>query len=1139
MAQRDKVKELVGRGLDSYHTKSLQQIDRIEKKNKEQNHKISILSNELDNDYLTKTEEGSVVSLEHSKEGMVYLDELQGNTLVNYCTDGSKEMTLNGDIDVEGTFVAITEGVDNGKVDVMCEGNTLVGEFLRIPTPNLQGNEFDDFTIVDKNDYWECRGIANKNNVVMSVNAWSCELGLKALKEGVEYTVIVYDCPVNSMMKNYLIRDNNIGENFNTVIGTNKWKIIAKSDGLIYGFYSYSNNVNLGEECIINFPKKVLLLEGDWTNKEIPPYFEGMKSVGQDDENGHKIEILSQTLNLVDDFSKYVKGSNQVTFTKINNHSFSVEGDGSYKWQQVNFNIPFIQNAKAGDTFTLFAEEITLLNQDTSSDIGIQMRNTTLNMSISNSWQVNANKPVRNGLIKFTIPNNYNGTDILDLRVHVNHNVALANKVTIKNLMIAKGHVDISSFKPYGLNKKEISLNEPLRKSNDNVKDRFVKIGNKYYIERNCQQLTINGNEPNVTWRSDGVLNNNVYRFWSNNFPNCITLNQEGCIYTGDYEKVYQANAINVHVSTSKITEDSVELFVEYLKQNPLTVVIKRATPIYEPIEDAELITYLDTTHISNNSIIPCTMKVKNSGYNAIIKPSTLYTIALDTNKSGTIGMNLGGAKGTTTNNVTTITTPATLTDDSLRIYGKGIKGSKVRLLEGDKTNWIPSHFEGMKSSFEDKFDTTDNTYKMEILSNNENLLDLTQHSIGTPYTNHYIIKNNSIIGIYEGDNYTDFQIWFNLKRNRTYKLSYSQESTHKLNGSNSQLLIGKRSSYSEDCMLHQCYNGNAGIITNIPYDGWYTLHFHSLKNNNTIKDLQLKESNLPTDFVERKYNKIQFSSIKPLRKWDRFVLKDNQLMIERGSGTFVLNSKNGYGLSAGGWENKTDVCTFEHYKPTPTAILNNLITFYTDSVPSLTFHQQWSESGAKGREGMSTHQQGGFVLSIKRHKLISQDVNGLDKYLRENPIKVTYKLEEPTYEEVPFELQKIILEGYENGTLFFDTNIPPTSTVTYAGETPIVKSVKLNKTEVSNNTDDINDNIIPYLMDMDYRVVCLQLATEEIEGGVSMARLFGGAYEMLQRDIQSKRYSVDEYRHRLDAYLGANKITEEEYIKLGDMLNE
>ena len=75
--------------------------------------------------------------------------------------------------------------------------------------------------------------------------------------------------------------------------------------------------------------------------------------------------------------------------------------------------------------------------------------------------------------------------------------------------------------------------------------------------------------------------------------------------------------------------------------------------------------------------------------------------------------------------------------------------------------------------------------------------------------------------------------------------------------------------------------------------------------------------------------------------------------------------------------------------------------------------------------------------------------------------------------------------------------------------------------------------------MDMDYRIVCLQLQSENINDGVSMLRLFGGTYEMLQRDILSKRYSIDEYRYRLDAYLSANKITNEEYEELGEMLNE
>ena len=86
--------------------------------------------------------------------------------------------------------------------------------------------------------------------------------------------------------------------------------------------------------------------------------------------------------------------------------------------------------------------------------------------------------------------------------------------------------------------------------------------------------------------------------------------------------------------------------------------------------------------------------------YNAIIKPSTQYTVAFDTDKTGEVGINLAGSKVTTTNNVATVTTPSTLTDDTLRLYGKGIKVNNVRLLEGDKTNYIPSFFECMKPCF-------------------------------------------------------------------------------------------------------------------------------------------------------------------------------------------------------------------------------------------------------------------------------------------------------------------------------------------------------------------------------------------------------------------------------------------------------
>lgn len=1065
MAQKNKVKELVGRGLNSYHTKALQQMDRIEKKNKEQNHKISILSNELDNDYLTKTEEGSVISLEHSKEGMVYLDSLEGNTMVNYCTDGSKELTLNGDIDLEGTFVTTTEGVDNGLVDIMCEGNTLVN-LVKTPKKSITSSYTSVYDMMYAKENTEYTIGFKLTNVV------------KGDYTG-KFNISVENSPNSEMIQ--VPFENGAYKIKVTTRNVNSKPSLSIAETVKVCFWTVGTN--MGESYTVS---DVYALEGDYLDKDLI-CFEGMKSVGELEEN--KIEILSTDLKV--DLNTVKEGISIA-------YNSGVQTDGTE-----------FEMAGRASINNIYVKENAKITIEGVKPLRIHF------YDINKNWLSQQNENVQS----FTIPSNCRYIGFAWDATKYNYNDL---KVTSSNL-----------------NKKEISLNEPLRGLPNGVKDKKVKIGNKWYIERNCAEYDItdvSGNEWAIETNSLGsFLNGNSSKYKHKSNSECIcdklpstTINSA---FVPDFNAITSSlggeNQWRIKITSCETKED----YVEWVSKNPLKVVVEKDIPTYEPLLIIpELECYNDITHISNNSIIPCNMKIQNSGYNAIIKPSTLYTVALDTNKSGTIGMNLGGMKTVTTNNVATITTPAILSDDSLRLFGKGIKGSKVRLLEGDKTNWIPSHFEGMKSSFEDKLQD-DGTYKMEILSNNENLFDINEFVKGystkdiVGYVENGVrLKSNSWAG--------HERIGFKVEPYTTYKVTFTI-----------------RKENDEVTPNFEIYESNTTTTSYFwtTSVGTHTRTFTTKGNTEVFIRMDTSQlgyseysnvsiSKISSNFVPQQSNKIQFSSIEPLRKWDRFVLKDNQLMIERGSGTFVLNSKNGYGLSAGGWENKTDVCTFEHYKPTPTAILNNQITFYTDSVPSLTFHQQWSESGSKGREGMSTHQQGGFVLSIKRHKLISQDVNGLDKYLRENPIKVTYKLAEPTYEEIPFELQKIILEGYENGTLFLDTNIPPTSTVTYAGETPIVKSVKLNKTEVSSNTDDINDNIIPYLMDMDYRVVKLQLATEEIEGGVSMARLFGGAYEMLKRDILSKRLTREEYGHRIADYYNAGKLTEEQVRELEDL---
>ena len=141
---KNEQKKFLGETLNQYDKALDEAINQLDKKNREQNHKISSLVNSFDNEYLEKDIEGNMTTLENSKDGMVIINEIQGNTEVNYCKDGEKELILNGDIDTQGeSFVTITESVDGGLVDVSLEGNTEIN-LSKTKDPVLVTREFDD-----------------------------------------------------------------------------------------------------------------------------------------------------------------------------------------------------------------------------------------------------------------------------------------------------------------------------------------------------------------------------------------------------------------------------------------------------------------------------------------------------------------------------------------------------------------------------------------------------------------------------------------------------------------------------------------------------------------------------------------------------------------------------------------------------------------------------------------------------------------------------------------------------------------------------------------------------------------------------------------------------------------------------------
>lgn len=125
-----------------------------------------------------------------------------------------------------------------------------------------------------------------------------------------------------------------------------------------------------------------------------------------------------------------------------------------------------------------------------------------------------------------------------------------------------------------------------------------------------------------------------------------------------------------------------------------------------------------------------------------------------------------------------------------------------------------------------------------------------------------------------------------------------------------------------------------------------------------------------------------------------------------------------------------------------------------------------------------------------------------------------------------------IHLDGYENGTLHVDSTIAPTTTVRH---TPKMRSLKT-LSEVSNNnvmlTADINDTIIPYMMEVDLMIMEKEVALTSQKnirkiGAEDMTSMQKRTLQMLERLIKGRTLTEQECQTRVATYLSAGKITD------------
>ena len=438
-------------------------------------------------------------------------------------------------------------------------------------------------------------------------------------------------------------------------------------------------------------------------------------------------------------------------------------------------------------------------------------------------------------------------------------------------------------------------------------------------------------------------------------------------------------------------------------------------------------------------------------------------------------------------------------------------------ILEGDWTDKpIPTHFEGLQSSFEEKVNEN-GKYEIEILSNNKNL-------VFEPLVNGDIYNENGQMITYNNT------IWrtnyIKVKPNTTYIVSYD-------------IAPNWRAIFFYDKNKKFISNFDKSSTFTTPTNCYY-IGFKAPFNTGNVK-LQIEKGTQITSYTPHKSNKIKLLINEPLKavygKKDRLCIKEGKLTIERNTKQINLTKD----LSIVTWKRNDNFYSFGIEISDINKLRFDKVCL-SDVFPSLTGADIDSYVG----EGVGYWDNAvQMCINISSSKLTEYSVSAFKNWLQNNPTKVVYQLEEPIYEEVLNEYgEPIILEGYENGTIYIDSTIVPTTTVRY---TPKMESFKTLK-EVENSnimlTNDVNDNIIPYMMDVDLMIMEKETALMSQKnirtiGVKDMTSMQKRTQYMLTRLIKGKTLTEEECKTRVVIYLNAGKITDAQAEELMLLIDE
>lgn len=481
---------------------------------------------------------------------------------------------------------------------------------------------------------------------------------------------------------------------------------------------------------------------------------------------------------------------------------------------------------------------------------------------------------------------------------------------------------------------------------------------------------------------------------------------------------------------------------------------------------------------------------------------------------------------------------------NKIEIYVDGVvtgqaKISELMLLEGDWTDKeTPTYFKGLQSSFEEKIND-ESKYEIEILMKNKNLIDVFQSvdenvkGIQCHMEDGILNLNGASTG--QADfNYIPFSHEIHLLKGKEYRLNFeilSSENSYNLYCRCAYKVTKRDGTIQwlggtiEHPLTSYIINGDE--VEKVSRVRMYSSMEGAIFNNFKVR-CQLEISDTSTTYEKPKQNKIKLLLNSPLLKGDKLVVKDGKLQHYHKMKQMKITDRSQLKYMGTYPTNEGYLC--KHFNLLNTEPPKPYTDCYCDNI-SVLIPKGDGYSALSYTPSLAIAYQGMLYVTAK----ISDYAEPIDYLLAKTPT-IVYELAEPYYEEVLNEYgEPVMLEGYENGTVYIDSVITPTTTLRY---TPKMESLKTLKAVNHNNimlTDDINNNIIDYMMNVDLMIMEkeMQITKTRRIGEKDMTNMQKRTFDMLKRLIKGKTLTEQECKDRVVLYLSAEKITSEQAEEL------